>query len=72
MLYETSVRIYIKSMLIAWDCIKFHRRTACQSFLVNNFAHFLDVVWVKNQDVVQPLVVFGYSNICYSYHTPDN
>ena len=44
MLYETHVRIYNKRMLLAQDCIKFHGCIAWQSFLVNNFADFPDVV----------------------------
>ena len=65
MLYETRARIYNKRMLIAQDCIKFHGRIALQSFLVNNFADFSDVL-KKNQDFVQSLVAFGISNIYYS------
>ena len=47
MLYETHAHIYNKRMLIAEVCIKFGGRIAWQSFLVNNFADFPDVVRVK-------------------------
>ena len=51
---------------MAHDCIEFRGRIAWQSFLVNNFADFPDVVHVKkNQDFVQSLVAFSYSNIHY-------
>ena len=54
-----------KRMLIAQDCIRFYGHIAWQTFLVNNFAGFQDVVWIKKQDLVQLLVAFCYSNICY-------
>ena len=47
MLCETRTCIYNKCMLIAQDCIKFRWCIARQSFLVNSFADFLDVVLVK-------------------------
>ena len=51
MLYETHACIYNKRMLIVQDCSKFcwcrARAYARQKFIVNNFAHFLDVVRVK-------------------------
>ena len=43
MLYETHIHIYNKCMLIAQDCVEFHRSITRQSFLVNNFADIPDV-----------------------------
>ena len=58
---------YSKHMLCKQDCIKFCGCIAWQSFFENNFADFADVVQVKkNQNFVQPLVVFPISNISYS------
>ena len=57
--------IHKERMLIAQDCIKFRGHIAWQSFLVNNFADFPDLVRSKSQDFVPSLVVFPYSNICY-------
>ena len=49
--YGKSAKLFVfsynKCMLIAQDCVKFWRHIAWQSFLVNSFADFLDVVWVK-------------------------
>ena len=36
-----------------------------KSFLVNNFADFLDVQVRKSLDFIQSLMAFGISNICY-------
>ena len=49
MLYKTHTHIYIKRMLIAQDYIKFLGRIAWQSFHVNNFADFWNVVRVKKK-----------------------
>ena len=44
-----------------------------QSFVVNNFTDFLDVVRVqKNKDFLQSLVAFHYSNICYLIDLTEN
>ena len=45
MLYETRTRNYNKHMLM--DCVKFREGIAGQSFVVNNFADFPDLVRVK-------------------------
>ena len=47
MLYKTCGRMLNKRMPMARDCVKFCKHIAWQSFLVNNFADFLDVVRVK-------------------------
>ena len=58
------LHVYNKRMLCKHDCM-FRRRIAWHSFLENNFAEFLDEVRVEiNQDFVQSLVAFRYSNIC--------
>ena len=60
------LRVYNKHILRKQDCVKFRGRIAWHSFLENNLAEFLDEVRVKiNQDFIQSLVVFRYSNICY-------
>ena len=60
------LRIFNKSVLCEHDCVEFRRRIAWHGFLENNSAEFLDEVQVKtNQDFVQSLVAFRYSNICY-------
>ena len=60
------LHLYNKRMLCEHDCVKFHGHIAWHSFCKNNFAEFHDEVRVKiNQDFVQSLVVFCYSNICY-------
>ena len=51
-LYETHARSCNKRMLIAQDCIKFHRRIEWQSFLVNNFADLSDVVRIKKNIMI--------------------
>ena len=56
---------YSKRMLDKQDFVKFRGRIAWQSFFENNFADFSNVVRVKNQDFVQPLVAFPISNISY-------
>ena len=37
-------------------------------FSYKNFPDFPDVAWVKNADIVQSLVAFGYSNIQLHSH----
>ena len=57
-------------MLRKQDCLKFAGVLHDRVFFENNFADFTDVVRVKkrkNQDFVQPLVVFPISNISYYY-----
>ena len=57
---------YRKRMLCGHNCVKFRGRIAWHSFLENNFAEFLDEVRVQiNQDFVQSLVAFRYSNSRY-------
>ena len=57
------LHIHNKCMLCERDCIKFPGRIARHSFLENNFAEFLDEARIKiNQDFVQSLVAFCYSN----------
>ena len=58
------MHIYNKRMLYELDCVKFRWCIGWHSFLENSFAEFLDEVRVKiNQDFVQSLVAFCYSNI---------
>ena len=63
------LHVYNKHMSCEHDYVKFRGHNARDSFLENNFAEFLDEVCrVKiNQDFVQSLVAFRYSNICYSH-----
>ena len=57
---------YSKHMLHKQDCIKIRMRIARQSFFLNNFVDFSNVVRVKkNLDFGQPLVAFPISNISY-------
>ena len=71
MLYEICAGIYNKCMLIAQESIKFCRRIVWQSFLVNNFADFPDVVQVKNQDFVTVFVGLSLQQHLLSpYNTP--
>ena len=47
---QVPVHVYNKRMLIVQDCIKFRSFITWQWFLVNNFADFPDVVWVKKSN----------------------
>ena len=61
---------YSKRMPRTQDYVKFCGLIAWQSFFLNNFADFSNVVRVKkNQDFVQPLVAFPISNISYCVAT---
>ena len=53
---ETQTHIYNKHMLITQDYVKFRGRIAWQSFLVNNFADFTDVVQVKKKSRFRSVV----------------
>ena len=60
------LHVYNKRMLCEHDCVKFRGCIAWHSFLESNFADFIGEVRVKiNQDFIQSLVAFRYSNICY-------
>ena len=46
--FKTCAHIYNKRMLISQDCVRFHGHLTQQDFfLVNIFADFPDVAWVK-------------------------
>ena len=50
------LRVYNKRMLCEHDCVKFRGRIAWHSFLENNFAEFLNEVWVKINGSFCPVI----------------